>query len=182
MPNETIIEAKYNDLKAYFINLAVMHTSVRHRTYGEMHFCRMELHEYLESIPERLNFPAVIMESWDFRMSDNHADQIDKNRTCALLILQRVTDSTDFDAIDDAYEITEYIADDFINRMIRDRRTRQIPVIRDIDFNTVEGIRISPQPLHYGIRLTFSLTSLVNQNVNKAAWADFALLEGPLDD
>ena len=178
----TIQEAKYNQLKAYFENLSIQNLKVLHVPGREMHFCRMELHEYLNAIPEKLNFPAVVMESWDFRMNDNRADQISKLRNCALLILQRVTDPNDFDAIDQAYETTEEIVDDFVSRMVDDRNLRNSPVIRDIDFNSIEGIRINPQPLHFGIRITFSLTSLVDQSVNKDAWLDLKPMEGNPND
>ena len=167
-----IQEAQYTQLRTYFENLSIQHLEVNHQPGKELHFCRMELHEYLAAIPEKLNFPAVVMESWDFRLKDNQADQITKQRNCALLILQKITDPNDFDAIDQAYQITEDIIDDFMKRMIDDRATHQNPVIRDIDFNSVDAIRINPQPLHFGIRVTFGLTSLVDATVNKSQWAD----------
>lgn len=166
------MEASFNDYVAYFKNLATKLKAIKH-TDDEKHFYRMELDEVLTTIKSsELNFPAFALEAYDFNLSDSNSDNLLKNREGAFMILNHPTNKMDIDEIYTIWEACEEIADDIIIKMYADKRNpKENKVIRNIDLQSIQGKFLANQPGGlYGIRITFTIQSSKNNEVDTAKW------------
>lgn len=163
--------AKFTDLITYFENLARTHVDIRHSD-SEKHFFRMEIDEVLAGINRTdVKTPFLILEGYGFDYTDNKSDNLLKNRSGAFVLLDHVSDSTDFDAIHAVWDRMEQIGEEIIIRIKADKRNPLTPVIREFDFSQVEGTLIANQiDGNYGIRFTYSLTSSRTTDVDPEKW------------
>jgi len=152
--------SKFSDLISYFENLAALHKSIAH-SEQEKHFFRMELDEVLSGINRsNVNYPLLILEGYSFQFIDNRSDNLLKKRSGAFILLDHIPDLSDMDLIHEKWDQLEEIGTDIIIRINADKRSREIPVVRHMDFNETQGTLIRNSIGNdVGIRFTYSITS-----------------------
>jgi len=162
---------KFSQLVTYFENLAAKHVDIGH-TDTEKHFFRMEIDEVLAGINRTdVKTPFLILEGYGFGYTDNKSDNLLKNRDGAFILLDHVKDITDYDALHDAWDRMEEIGEELIMKMKADKRNPLTPVIRDFNFDSVQGTLIANDMSgHYGIRFTYSLVSPRSTDINPEKW------------
>jgi hypothetical protein len=163
--------AKFSQLITYFENLGRRHKEIRHRD-TEKHFFRMEVDEVLAGITRTdVVYPFLILEGYGYDYADSKSDNLLKNRHGAFMLLDHVSDSTDFDAIHDAWDRMEEIGDELIVKMKSDKKNPLTPVIRDFDFASVVATLIANEiDGSYGIRFTYTLTSPRSNDIDPTKW------------
>lgn len=162
---------KFTALITYFENLARRHKDIRH-TDTEKHFFRMEIDEVLAGINRTdVKHPFLILEGYSYNYTDNKSDNLLKNRSGAFVLLDHVSDPSDFAAIHAVWDRMEEIGDELLVRMKADKRNPLTPVIRDFQFSSVEANLIANEiDGNYGIRYTYVLTSPRSNDVNPDKW------------
>jgi hypothetical protein len=162
--------AKFADLVSYFEKIASEHIEIKHSS-SKKHFYRFELDEVITAICSNINYPALILESYDFNYGDSHSDNIMKHRSGAFILIDKVTDQGDYNKIHEVWDKMEQIGDDILVRMRSDKASRNEPAIRDFDISASEGMPFSVKSLgQYGVRFTFVLKSPVNVNIDETRW------------
>lgn len=161
----------FNDLIAYFENIARRHVDIRH-TDNEKHFFRMEIDEVLAGINRTdVKHPYFILESYDFDYNDNRSDNLLKKRNGAFVLLGHVDDATDNDAIQEVRNRMEAIGDEIMIKIKADKRNPLIKAVRDINLDEVKGVLISNEiDNNHGLRFTFSISSPLSTDVNPDKW------------
>lgn len=157
------------DFIAYFRNLAATHAEIKH-TNKEPHFYRFELDEVLSHLPSGINYPALVLEGYDYSFEDNRSDNVMKHRNAAFMILTEIADSTDFDAKAEKYDLCESIGDDILRRINKDKLT--FPILRSFDFNKVEANMIDGTSKTIGWRFAFPLPGKFLKDVDSSKWTD----------
>ena len=162
---------KFSALVAYFENLARMHKDIGH-TDSEKHFFRMEVDEVLAGINRTdVEYPFLILEGYGYDFTDSKSDNLLKNRRGAFMLLDHVSDPSDFDAIHDVWDHMEEIGDELLVKMKTDKRNPLAPVIRDFQFNASEATLIANEiDGSYGIRFTYTLTSPRANDIDPTKW------------
>lgn len=163
--------AKFSQLVTYFENLARTHKDIRHSD-SEKHFFRMEVDEVLAGINRTdVKHPFLILEGYGYDFTDNKSDNLLKNRSGAFILLDHVSDPSNFDAIHDVWDRMEEIGDEILVRMKADKRNPATPAIRNFEFSSSEATLIANQmDGNYGIRYTYTLTSPRSNEVNPDKW------------
>jgi len=163
--------AKFTDLISYFENLARRHKSIAH-TDSEKHFFRMELDEVLGGINRTdVAFPMLILEGYSFDYTDNRSDNLLKNRRGAFMLIDHLSDRSDYDRMHQIWEKMESIGDDLLARIRADKRNPLTPAVRAFDFSNVEaGLIMSELGNQVGLRFTYSLTSVQSTDVDETKW------------
>jgi len=163
--------SKFSDLISYFKNIATIHKSISH-TEQEKHFFRMELDEVLAGINRSdVNYPMLILEGYSFHFIDNRSDNLLKKRSGAFILLDHVSDQSDMDAIHETWDQLEEIGTEIIIKINADKRSREMPVVRHMEFNETEGTLIRNSIGNdVGIRFTYSITSPTPAIINQLNW------------
>lgn len=163
--------AKFTDLISYFENLARRHKSIAH-TDNEKHFFRMELDEVLGGINRTdVAFPLLILEGYSFDYTDNRSDNLMKHRRGAFMLIDHLSDRSDYDRMHQIWEEMEAIGDDILARIRADKRNPLTPAVRDFDFANVEaGLVMSELGNNVGIRFTYTLTAPQSTVVDETRW------------
>jgi len=87
------------------------------------------------------------------------------------MLIDHVSDQTDFEAIQAAWENMEEIGDELLVKMKADKRNPLAPAIRDFDFSSVEASLLANESDgNFGIRFTYVLTSPRSNDVNPDKW------------
>lgn len=161
------MSAKFSDLIAYFKLLATQHIAIGH-SEKEKHFYRFELEEVLTSL-KTINFPALILEGYKYKLSDAKSDNVIKERSGAFIILGHLKDTGDYDAMHELWDFQEEICDDICARIKSDKRI--VAAVRDFDLNSVDVSLIANMAeRNYGIRCTFTISSPRPMNVDPDKW------------
>lgn len=163
--------ARFSDLITYFENLARSHVDIGH-SESEKHFFRMEIDEVLAGLNRTdVNFPMLILEGYSFDFTDNNSDNLIKNRQGAFILLEHLSDTSDFDIIHEIWDKLEQIGTEILVKIKCDKRTRQVPVVRHFDFSSVNASLIMNQMgNNIGIRFTYSIQSPSAGDVNPEKW------------
>ena len=165
-------KGKFADLVAYFEQIARNHKDIRH-TDSEKHFFRFELEEMLTGMRSKINYPALVLEGYDFEFTDEKSDNVHKRLNCAFMILGKVTDKGDFDLIHDLWDRLEEIGDEIIIRILSDKRSRVVPVLTYFSMNSVNGAPLTDlQLVHYGYRYAFTLSWPCPNDPDSQCWSD----------
>lgn len=161
----------FSDLVAYFREIATKHKSIAHSTLNK-HFFRFEINEVLAGLNRTdVNYPMLILEGYNFDYTDNKSDNVLKNRHGAFVLLDHISDPTDYEAIHLKWDTLEQIGDDILNKIKSDKSNPLTPVIRNFDFQNVEANLIMNEVgSTVGIRYTFVLTGSVQTTVNPEKW------------
>lgn len=162
--------AKFSDLVAYLKSIAEKHVEIRHSAASK-HFYRFELDEVLTGMCGNMNYPALILEAYDFDYRESNSDNIRKKRSGAFIILGKVKDLKDFDRIHELWDQCEEIGNDILLKMKEDKESGLVPVLRDFDISECSGSPLSITELgQHGMRFSFSFESAVNGIVNQSKW------------
>ena len=163
------MDSQFKDLIAYFKYIASSHIALQH-TDENKHFFRFELEEVLTGIRSSINYPALILEGYDFGYSDNNSDNLMKCRNGAFILLDHAMHADDFDRIDEIYDEMESIADDILAKIKADKRNLSVPFIAGFDINKTEGQMLKGNDQTFGIRITFTIDSPKEIVVNPEKW------------
>jgi hypothetical protein len=162
--------ATFSELVSYFELLASEHVLLRH-TAIDKHFYRFELDEVLTGLAKGIKYPALVLEAYDFSYQEAGSDNIRKRRSGAFMLIDRVADQKDFNRIHQVWEDMEQLAEDILIRIRSDKQSRTYPVLQAFNIADVEGTQLSLSELgQHGIRVTFSLTSAVNCEIDTEKW------------
>jgi hypothetical protein len=162
--------AKFSDLVSYLKSIAEKHIEIQHSAAAK-HFYRFELDEVLTGMCSNIKYPAIILEAYDFSYKESGSDNIRKKRSGAFIILGKVKDLKDFDAIHTLWDQCEEIGNDILIKMKDDKESGLYPVLRDFDIAECSGNPLSVVELgQHGVRFTFNLDSAVNGIVNQSKW------------
>lgn len=162
--------AKYSDLVDYFEMIATKHVDIGHSATVKK-FYRFELDEVLTGLAAGINYPALILEAYDFNYQESSSDNIRKERSGAFMLIDIVKDLKDFDRIHEVWDAMEQIGDEILVRMKADKESRLYPVLRGFDISKCYGIPMSVAKIgQHGMRFTFSVESGVNGNLDETKW------------
>jgi hypothetical protein len=163
--------AKFSDLITYFENLARKHKSILH-TDADKHFFRMEIDEVLAGINRTdVAYPMLILEGYGFGFTDNRSDNLLKNRQGAFILLDHLSDTSDHDLIHQKWDELEEIATDVIVKIKSDKRNPLTPVVRNFDYDNINAsLLLNEIGNDVGIRVTYTITSPVETEVNPNKW------------
>ncbi|MCD4681127.1 MAG: hypothetical protein K8S00_12150 [Bacteroidales bacterium] len=165
------METRFSEIIAYFENIARKHVAIGH-TDEEKHFFRLELDEVLTGLNSKINFPALILEGYDFDFTDSRSDNVIKNRSGAFILLDHCRDNHDFDRIHQIWDNLEEIGDDILIKILKDKRDRNIKTIRNFDMNDIQAVLIANEVgQNYGIRYSYKISTHKSNDVNQAKWA-----------
>jgi len=162
----------FSNLVEYFQYMAENHKDLNHSA-SEPHFYRFELDEVLTSLGGNINFPALILEGYDFDFGDSVSDNLQKKRNGAFIVIMHEGDENNHDQINQIYDQCEAIGDEIIVRIASDKRNRNVPVVRNFDIRNTQGNMLANAGEgYYGIRYTFSLHSPRPNDVDPTKWTD----------
>ena len=153
----------YLNYISYFENLANEYLG---HTSEEKHFFRKGLEEFLNGLQTSVNYPAMLLDSYDFKYNDNGADDVNKERTIAFLIIDNAADTEDYNRIDEIYNNTEAIIDNIFNRLRADMRWPKSEFVKHIAINNVQ---VSPvdnyADANFGYFVTIDILSHHNTTI-----------------
>jgi hypothetical protein len=163
--------ANFSDLIEYFETLAAEHVSIRHSS-SEKHFFRFEIDEVLAGIHRTdVCFPMLILEGYSFSFTDNKSDNVIKNRQGAFVLMDHISDPSDYDALHEIWDDLEAIGDDILARIRYDKQLRTIPVVRDFNLESVSASLILNEiGNNAGIRFMFTISSPLNVEYDADKW------------
>jgi hypothetical protein len=164
------MKAKFADLVSYFESIAQNHKGILH-TNDEKHFFRFELEEFLTGMQAQVNYPALILEGYDFQFTDQNSDNVHKEINCAFMLIDKVSDKGDYDQIHDLWDTLEEIGDEIIVRILHDKRQREINVLSYFSISNVSGAPLTDVNLiHYGFRYDIKLSWPVQNDIEQSKW------------
>ncbi|MFA6483208.1 MAG: hypothetical protein WCW62_11560 [Bacteroidales bacterium] len=164
------MKAKFADLVTYMESLATHHKGILNRD-DEKHFFRFELEEMLTGMKSNMNYPALVMEGYDFNFVDENSDNLQKRVSCAFMLLGKVSDKGDYDAIHTLWDSLEEIGDEIVVRILSDKRDRKTDCLAYFHARSITGTPITDMNLiHYGFRYAFELSWPVNNDINPEVW------------
>ena len=163
--------SSFSELVNYFERIARNIRAIRHSD-SEKHFFRMEVEEVLAGINRTdVCYPFFILEGYSFSYLDHNSDNLIKNRRGAFMLIDRVSDPTDIDAIHRVWDHMEEIGDEIILKIKSDKRNPLENAIRDFDFSSVEAVLIANElEGNYGIRFSYIISSLQNMSPDFTKW------------
>lgn len=116
-------------------------------------------------------FPLMALEGYSYRFKDQGSDNLMKVRHCGFMLLDTVTDRSDFAAMHSKWDALEVIGDDILIKMRADKRNPLTPVIRNIDFTEIEALLIQNEIGNtIGIRYLFPIDSPISSDVDETKW------------
>ena len=164
------MKTKFADLVSYFEGLATNHQALMHRE-DEKHFFRFELEEFMTGMKSRIHYPALILEGYDFNFVDQFSDNVHKEIHTAFLLIDKVSDKGDFEAIHALWDRLEEIGDEITVRILHDKRERSHEVLSYFNIGNVSGAPLTDMNLiHYGFRYDFKLSWPVENDINPNSW------------
>lgn len=164
------MKAKFNLLVGYFEKLATLHKGILHSA-TEKHFFRFELEEMLTGMKSEMNYPAVVLEGYDFNFVDHDSDNLHKRVNCAFMILGKVADKGDWDAVHALWDSLEDIGDELVVRILADKRERQTECLAYFHASSITGAPITDMNMiHYGFRYAFELSWPLNNETDPEVW------------
>jgi len=126
---------KYSDYTAYFEQIAVEFFG---HTPTEKHFFRKGLPEFLKGLSTDVNYPALLLDRYDYRYNDNGYDSVTKLRTVAFMVIDNSSDIEDYQRIDEIMTNTEILVDQIINKMRKDKHYPKNEFLQGFDVNSVQ--------------------------------------------
>jgi len=153
----------FKDYIAYFKGLA--NTYLANSDINKTFF-RKGLDEFLNGLKD-VNYPCMLIEKYDFKYVDNSSDDVKKRRTVAFMIVDHINDIEDYEAMDDAYDITEAIVDKIFNQIRYDRtNANQDSFVQYADVNNIEATPIEHTANgDYGYFVTVEIKSHHNTKI-----------------
>jgi len=147
----------YTDYTAYFRQLAIDFLG---DSDTEKHFYRKGLEEFLQGLQTVVNYPAMLLDRYDYKYSDNGADNVMKDRTIAFMIIDNAVDIEDYNRIDEIFDFTENIVDQIFNRV---REDMHYPKHDFMKYANMNNVQVSPIENYadatYGYFVTIDISS-----------------------
>lgn len=161
----------FTDLIAYFESLATRHRDIRH-SLTEKHFFRFEVDEVLAGINRTdVNYPMLVLEGYNFGFTDQTSDNLIKNRSGAFILLGQISDLSDYGQVHEVWDSLEQLGDDILARIRSDKQSRQVPVVRDFNLDSVQAsLLVNAYGNNAGIRYTFTISSVQPSEVDPDKW------------
>jgi hypothetical protein len=162
----------YKELEEYFESLATKHTYLKH-TPTEKHFYRIDIEEYLLGVDSAI-YPLASLERAEFNLSGPHNDNISKNRTVSLMIIDKF-EADDHDEINKIYSETEEVGEEFIKRILYDVELGTLPkLLRDLKASSISLQHLPKNPIELtcGVRIVMELQSAFDKQVDTTKWSD----------
>ena len=162
----------YKELEEYFEALATLNVYIKN-TANRKTFYRIDVEEYITKI-DSANYPFFSLERAEFGLSAPNPDNISKNRIVAFMIVDSF-ENGDFDQQNVIYDATEKVADQFINRILKDVETLALPkLLRNLDVNSIalQHLPANPVEKYCGVRVTMGIQSRYEKTVNPYDWTD----------
>ncbi len=125
----------YLDYINYFESIAA---EFLNHTPTEKHFFRMGLEEFLNGLQTSVNYPAMLLDKYDYKYIDNGSDDVMKERTIAFLIIDNASDTEDYTRIDNIFDFTENIIDRIFNKIRNDIHYPKNDFLKYIYLNNIE--------------------------------------------
>ena len=134
----------------------------------------MEIDEVLAGINRTdVNYPMLILEGYSFEFTDNNSDNLLKNREGYFVLLDHISDISDMDAIHQKWDELEEIGTDILIKIKADKRSREVPVVQNFSFQSVNASLIRNQIGNdVGIRFGFTITSPIVNDVDLTKWEE----------
>lgn len=144
------------ELAKYIENLASRHEDIQHRD-AECHFIDAS-RKKVTALDSVLFQPSVIFNRGGSFSYNNNGTSMFKGKDFELFILDHVSDTADYEQIDNAYDRCERILDEFINQMLKDKRNPQLRFLRAFDVNNIDVVYIENNDnALYGVLASFNL-------------------------
>lgn len=151
----------YLDYTAYFEKIAI---DLLEHSSAEKHFFRKGLEEFLNGLSTSVNYPALLLEKYDFSFTDNGADNVMKERTIAFTVCDHAADIEDYDRIDEIMSFTEGVVDKIYNRMRKDMSPPQHEFLKNASLGSM---RVTPVENkadgNYGFFVSIGISTYHNQ-------------------
>ncbi len=164
------MKAKFADFVDYMELLATEHVDIQH-TQAQKHFFRIELEEILTGLKSKINYPALILEGYDFVFKDQNSDNLHKEINCAFIVMDLIRDKGDYDLIHAKWHEMEEIGDEIVVRILSDKRSRLVEVLSYFHMTNVSGaLLVDMNLMHYGVRYDFSLSWPVVNDIDDTKW------------
>jgi hypothetical protein len=165
------MSATFSDLISYFKNIATKHRAILH-SETKKHFFRMETDEVLAGFKRTDSaFPMLVLEGFRYGFSDNRSDNLMKNREGGFMLLDHISDLSDYETLHHKWDALETIGDEILMKIKADKRNPDTPVIRDFDFNSVDASLIRNELGNtVGIRYLFTISSPKANDVDPEQW------------
>jgi len=163
----------FSDLIGYFRGMAEHHVQICH-SETEKHFFRFEVDEVLAGINRTdVTYPLLVLEGYSFDFTDQKSDNLIKNRSGAFILLDQITDQTDYGQVHRVWDTLEQIGDDILARIRSDKQSRLVPVVRDFNLDSVQAsLLINAFGSNAGIRYTFTISSPQPAEVDPEKWLE----------
>jgi len=149
----------YNDYIAYFKNLADVYLA---NAPDNKTFYRAGLDEFLNGLTTDGNYPAMLLDKYDYNYNDNGFDNVRKTRTVAFIIFDNVKDTEDYDAIDNAYNNAELIVDKIYNQIKADKVNPDCAAF--LQYAELSNVQVTPVPSYsngdFGYYITIDVSSV----------------------
>lgn len=153
---------------AYFETLCRQHVDIKH-TDRNPRFFRMKPRDVTTKLGKADNV-IVVIETPEFNFDDNKSDNVMKDKTGAFAILKRVP-LDDFEKQDDAVDLCESIADEFVRILKRDNRNYDDLKFGYLPLNSISGFKVGPvYDGFYGVRIEFKFGDSISMCVNDSKW------------
>lgn len=154
----------YTDYTTYFKQLA---TDYLGHSPEEKHFFRKGLEEFLNGMQTSVNYPALLLDKYDFKYDDNGSDSVRKIRTVAFIICDHNPDGEDYEKTDAIQDSCELIVDKIYNRLRKDIAP---PFDQEfLRYAQMSNVQVSPVENYadgnYGYFVTIDIFSLHDTSV-----------------
>lgn len=165
------MSAKFSDLITYFETIARQHKSIAHSA-TEKHFFRMELDEVLGGIKRTdVNYPMLVLEGYSFDFTDNNSDNLLKNRQGGFMLIDHLSDRSNFARMHEIWDEMEEIGTEILARIKTDKRNRDVPVVQIFNFQNVNASLIYNEfNGNVGIRFTYTISSPTPNETDITRW------------
>lgn len=149
---------KYTDITGYFEALATKYVG---HSPTEKRFFRKGLDEFMQSLVIDSQTPVMLLDKYDFRYSDNLADNMFKDRTIAFIIAGRINDIDDYESMDTVYDDCEEIIDNIVNQIRYDMNPPRHDIMKFSNLNNIQATPIqNTADGNYGYYVTIDISSI----------------------
>jgi hypothetical protein len=162
--------SSFSEFVTYFENIARNHVAIGHRD-TEKHFARMEMEEVIGGVKHSMHFPLMVVETYDWQLFDADSDNVMKQRTCAIMLLNKAKDKGSFNEVVKVMSDLEVVMDDIAKLMQYHKGEFDHEVVRSIDLNTVDVVPVlDGLDGSYGFRMVFMLKSGFGEGMDSSRW------------
>ena len=143
-------------LRDYIENLCRQHVSIRHSD-EECHFVDLNNDHLETALADKMRYPGVFFEASGYTLRGEGASII-KYANVRIEVWKHVTDTADYDQIEEVLDSCGEILTDFFSKMIIDRRERKLRFLLGLSLDGVQVDDImNVKNALYGVRATLQV-------------------------